>query len=73
VGENVADAALKSGSAGHRSVEPRVTKLVIDAPLRLVGQYLIGLVHLFELRLGRGIARVAVGVMLQSLAPIRLA
>ena len=69
--KDVAD-ALAPGRA-HRSVQPGVPELVVDATLLVVRQDLVGLVDLFELGLGRGVPRVSVGVVLQRFAPVRLA
>ena len=62
--EDVAHPApLEAGA--HASVERGVAELVVEAAFLVVGEDLVRLVHLFELRLGGVVALVAVGVVLQ--------
>ena len=63
------EAPLEAAAA----LEPGVPELIVDPPLLVVGEDLVGLVAGLELRLGRVVARVAVGVMLQRFALVRLA
>ena len=58
------EAAATKATGSEVGVHPGVTKLVILGPLVLVGQHLVGLVDLLELRLRLCIARVQVGVIL---------
>ena len=50
-----------------------MAELVVDPALLVVGEDLVGLVDLLELGLGGGVALVAVGVVLERLAPVGLA
>ncbi len=49
-----------------------MAELVVDPAFLVVREHLVGLVDLLELRLGLGVAGVAVGVVLEGLAPVGL-
>ena len=70
-----AKTSLMPSNPGRRRPPPRVPRgrTVVDPALLLVRQDLVGLVDLLELRLGRMVALVAVGMVLQGLAPVGLA
>lgn len=53
-----------------RAVQPRVAELIVDAPLLVVGEDLVRLVHLFEFRLRSGVARVPVRMMFERLSTV---
>ena len=74
------DVAVKPGKSAPEptactgavvGIDPGVTELVVPGPFFLIAEYLVGLVHLFELLLGLFVAGVQIGVILFGLFAVR--
>ncbi len=67
-----ASPAAEAATAAGLMVDAGMTETVVGRALVLVGQHLVGLLGLLEMRFRIRVAGIAVGMMLHGEAPIRL-